>query len=150
MELPQCSWLLPFCARQQPWSWDRVPRLFCIFHVKFRAYAAVFGPKKMPVSPFLAFGRPLWPSLAPSASDAQGDERGSVHRRSLKCGSSLTSTSPYEISYATGGGGSCWFQMSTQAPPKHQKDKTTSLLVFWSHMRTFRLIRRRMIFIGRV
>ena len=70
--------------------------------------------------------------------------------RALKCGSSLTSTSPYEISYATGGGGSCWFQMSTQAPPKHQKDKTTSLLVFWSHMGTFRLIRRRMIFIGRV
>ena len=68
----------------------------------------------------------------------------------LKCGSSLTSTSPYEISYATGGGGSCWFQMSTQAPPKHQKDKTTSLLVFWSHMGTFRLIRRRMVFIGRV
>ena len=35
----------------------------CVFHVKFRAYAAIFGPQKKPFSPFLAFGRPLCPRV---------------------------------------------------------------------------------------
>ena len=34
------------CQATQPWSWDSIPRLFFIFHVKSRAYAAIFGPKK--------------------------------------------------------------------------------------------------------
>ena len=66
----------------------------------------------------------------------------------LKCGSSLTSATAYEIPYGGGEMVLAGPKMSTQVPPKRKNDESASFVVFWSYiMGPYEFHMMRMIFI---